>query len=217
MKNTHLKSNSLPKISLVTPSYNQGKYIEKTILSVLEQNYSDLEYIVIDGGYSDETSEILKKYQKKVFYCVSEKDMGQSDAINKGFKKTTGSIMGWLNSDDILLPGSLQLIGELFSRFPEMEWITGQPVSVNSENIIVRTGIRSGRLTSLIRAGFYHGKGLGFIGQEGTFWTKKLWEVSGSRLDVTKQYAMDYFLWTDFAKHADLVSVEAPLGAFRLN
>lgn len=107
------------KISIITPSYNQAKFLEETILSVINQGYHDLEFIVIDGGSKDHSVDIIKAYEKYITYWVSEKDKGQSDAINKGLKKATGEIIGWINSDDLLLPGSLQKIGEIFQSLPE--------------------------------------------------------------------------------------------------
>lgn len=104
----------LPKISIVTPSFNQGKFIEQTILSVINQKYFNIEYIIIDGGSTDGTIDIIKKYEKYIAYWVSEPDKGQSDAINKGFKKVTGDIFNWLNSDDYLEPGALFKIAEAF-------------------------------------------------------------------------------------------------------
>lgn len=105
---------SYPKISIVTPSFNQGQFIEETILSVLNQNYPNLEYIIIDGGSTDNSVDIIKKYEKYLTYWVSEKDSGQSEAINKGINKVTGEIFNWLNSDDYLEPGALHLIAEIF-------------------------------------------------------------------------------------------------------
>src|SRR5258708_1689338 len=110
----------LPKISIITPSFNQGPYLERTMLSVIKQEYPNLEYIVIDGGSTDQSKAIIRKHQKHLTYWVSEKDRGQADALNKGFRKSHGSIMGWLNSDDVLLPGTLQFVAELFQRFPEI-------------------------------------------------------------------------------------------------
>lgn len=107
-------SSSYPKISIVTPSFNQGQYIEETILSVLNQNYPNLEYIIIDGGSTDNSIDIIKKYEKQLAYWISEKDSGQSEAINKGILKTTGEIFNWLNSDDFLAPRTLFLVAEHF-------------------------------------------------------------------------------------------------------
>lgn len=107
---------NLPKISIITPSFNQGKYIEETIVSVINQNYPNLEYIVIDGGSGDNSSEIIKKYSSRIHYWISEKDSGQSQAINKGFKRCTGDIITWLNSDDCYLPGTLHKVADYFSK-----------------------------------------------------------------------------------------------------
>ncbi|WP_461485736.1 glycosyltransferase family 2 protein, partial [Pedobacter sp.] len=105
-----------PKISIVTPSYNQGQYIEETILSILNQNYPNLEYIIIDGGSTDHTVEIIKKYEDRITYWVSEKDNGQSHAINKGFEKATGEIFAYLNSDDCYYPNTFWEIANTYVR-----------------------------------------------------------------------------------------------------
>jgi glycosyltransferase involved in cell wall biosynthesis len=105
---------SLPKITIVTPSYNQGNFIEETIVSVISQGYPNLEYIIIDGGSTDNTVEIIKKYEEHLSYWVSEKDKGQSEAINKGFERASGDVINWLNSDDYYEPGVLLKVGEAF-------------------------------------------------------------------------------------------------------
>ena len=116
----------MEKITIVTPSYNQAAYLEQTIQSVLSQNYPNLEYIIIDGGSTDGSVEIIKKYENRLTYWVSEKDGGQSDAINKGLQHATGEIFNWLNSDDQYLPNSLNYIGNYFSENPETNVLCGR-------------------------------------------------------------------------------------------
>ncbi|MBZ0305900.1 MAG: glycosyltransferase, partial [Anaerolineae bacterium] len=114
-----------PRITVVTPSYNQGQYLEATIRSVLSQNYPNLEYIVIDGGSTDTSTAIIQKYADQLAYWVSEKDRGQTHAINKGFQRGTGEVMGWLNSDDILLPGTLHAVGRAFAQDSSLKVVSG--------------------------------------------------------------------------------------------
>lgn len=123
---------SYPKISIVTPSFNQGNYIEQTILSVIEQNYPNLEYIIIDGGSTDNSVDIIKKYQNHLSYWVSEPDKGQSDAINKGLHLSSGYVFNWLGSDDFLEPNILKKIGELFLK-PDTTIVTGTTIIKNEK------------------------------------------------------------------------------------
>jgi glycosyltransferase involved in cell wall biosynthesis len=204
-----------PKITIVTPSFNQGEYLERTILSIINQNYPNLEYIVIDGGSIDNSLKIIKKYQKHFSYWQSHPDKGQADAVQQGFNRSTGDILCWLNSDDILLPYSLNLIGTLFSEFPQLNWLTSQSVIINDRDQIIHTGLNFGKSRLFIKLGLYHGKCLGFIPQEGTFWTRKLWHQSG-KVIPNKNQTLDYQLWCRFAKYSPLVNLETPLAAFRL-
>src|SRR5882672_3579012 len=116
---------SYPTISIVTPSYNQGSYLEKTILSVLDQEYPNIEYIVIDGGSTDNSVDIIKKYEKHLKYWVSEQDRGQSNAINKGFSHATGDLLAWLNSDDYYMPGALWTLATMAMANPEASAFVG--------------------------------------------------------------------------------------------
>ena len=210
------KTSLYPKISLVTPSYNQGKFLEQTIQSILNQDYPNLEYIVIDGGSADESKQIIKKYAPQLKYWVSEKDGGQADAINKGFQHASGEIMGWLNSDDIMMPGTLQLIAQIFQELPQINWISCTPQTITQHGHVHHLGLRPVFFQSLISRGWYHGRGLGFIMQEGTFWRRSLWEAAGGKVS-NLHYGMDFELWQRFSRLSPLLPVHVPLAAFRLN
>ena len=125
-----------PKISIVTPSFNQAPYIEETLQSVLGQNYPNLEYVVIDGGSADGSVDIIKKYEDQLHYFVSEKDFGHGHAINKGFAKTSGEIMAWINSDDKYMPWAFNVVAEIFKKFPEVDWIIGYNGIWNSQGVM---------------------------------------------------------------------------------
>jgi glycosyltransferase involved in cell wall biosynthesis len=129
-----MKNQNLPKISIITPSYNQGQFLEETIQSVISQNYPNLEYIIIDGGSTDNSVEIIKKYEQFLSYWISEPDRGQTDAINKGLKKSTGEIWSYLNSDDLLYPNALYRVAELFQS--GIDWIGGVSETFDSQGII---------------------------------------------------------------------------------
>ena len=127
---------NLPKISIITPTFNQGNYIEATIRSVLLQNYPNLEYIIIDGGSTDNTLEIIKKYAHFIHFWVSEPDNGQSDAINKGLQRATGDVFNWLNSDDLLAPNALWTIGKAFSDKPKTSALIGYMQFFDDKNVL---------------------------------------------------------------------------------
>ena len=114
----------MPRISLVTPSFNQGRFLAETMDSVLGQHYPDLEYVVVDGGSTDNSVDVIRAREGQLASWVSEKDAGQYDAINKGFAKTTGEVMAWLNSDDKYTPWALHVVGEVFAQLPEVQWLT---------------------------------------------------------------------------------------------
>jgi len=205
-----------PKISIVTPSFNQGEYLEATIKSVLDQAYPNLEYIIIDGASTDNSVQIIKKYQQKLKYWVSEKDKGQADAINKGFRESSGEIMAWINSDDVLLPGSLNLVANIFMQATDIEWLSAIPTTITREGFLAHRGLRPAYFKALIKRGFHHGAMLGFIMQESTFWRRSVWENSGAKIK-NLHYSLDFELWKRFAQHASLVPVFTSLAAYRLN
>lgn len=214
-----------PKISIVTATYNQGAFLEQTIRSVLLQNYPNLEYIVIDGGSTDDTSTILNRYDQELSYCISEKDKGQSDALNKGFQQSTGEILAWLNSDDRYLPGTLTRIAMAFDKY-QSDMIAGgclliegdAPQSYSRHHPSLPVGeIVSLSLDKLldIDGGWYQSD---FFFQPEVFWTRQLWERSGSHVDEALYYSMDYELWLRMAtQKAQIVHILDPLVLFRMH
>ena len=197
---------SLPKISVITPSYNQGIYIEDTIRSVVCQNYPNLEYIVIDGGSTDETVEIIKKYEAHIDYWVSEKDSGQSDAINKGFRRATGDIVAWINSDDIHLANTLHRVAAIFQENPEVSLIHGQVLNFD-EN-----GQRP--IWNPPEFDFKHFIERVPIHQPGAFWKNDLFKTVGY-LDEELHFCMDFDLWLKICMNYPIQAVYEPLAGFR--
>ena len=204
-------TNDKPTISLVTPCLDQVDLIGDAIRSVLDQGYPDLEYVVIDGGSTDGSAELIAGYADRLTYWVSEPDDGHYAAVNKGFDRTSGEIMGYLNGDDMLLPGSLGLIAEIFSTNPGIRWITGAHMSVDLKG-------RPVGVTSPIRWSRWHIISPGeprSLPQEATFWRRDLWDEAGGRLDVDFPLAADYELWARFSRYAVPTSIRAPLASFR--
>lgn len=175
------------KISVITPSYNQGQYLEATIQSVLAQNYPDLEYIIIDGGSTDNSVEIIQKYADKLAYWVSEKDNGQTHAINKGLNRATGEVMGWLNSDDILLPGALHAIADAFTRDKNLKVVCGFRQFIDADGNFMVNWIR-GLPTK------YHLLRRSILPQETVYWRREVWGKIG-QLDESYRFCMDYDYW----------------------
>ena len=210
-----------PRISIVTPSFNQALYLEAALKSVLDQNYPNLEYIVMDGGSTDGSAEIIQRHAGRLAYWVSEADGGQMDAINKGFARSTGDIMGWLNSDDMLCPWTLQTVSQIFQDLPQVRWLTARTqLRLNGAGEVV-DALRAPGFT---RTWFYRGRHLanqrdfaGYIQQEATFWRRDLWEAAGGRVDECLQMAGDFELWARFFQYSDLVTTEVPLAGFRLH
>jgi glycosyltransferase involved in cell wall biosynthesis len=198
-----------PKISIVTPSFNQAEYLEQTIRSVLDQNYPNLEYVIIDGGSTDGSVDVIKKYARQLIFWVSEKDKGQYDAINKGFSHTTGEIMAWINSSDIYYPWTLDTIAEIFTN-ANVEWISGMHTNLSKGT--APQSIDCGKQKNFydVVAGKYK-----WIQQESVFWKRNLWNKAGGALDLKVGFAGDLDLWLKFFPHANLYYVNTILGGFR--
>jgi glycosyltransferase involved in cell wall biosynthesis len=205
-----------PKISIVTPSYNQGVFLERTIESVLGQNYPNLEYVIIDGGSTDQSVKIIKKYAKKLHYWQSKKDKGQSDAINTGFAHTTGEIMYWINSDDVMMPGSLRLVASIFKKNKKVNWLTALPATITVDDYINYVAQPPWYVRTFLQRGWYIQSLFGFVMQEGTFWRRSLWNKAGKKVEDVP-YSMDWLLWRKFAEFDQLVVVKSLLAAYRLN
>jgi glycosyltransferase involved in cell wall biosynthesis len=181
-------NNYIPKISILTVSFNQGQYLEKTIRSVLDQNYPNLEYIIIDGGSSDNSVEIIKKYENKLAYWVSEPDGGQSEAIQKGLDQCTGEIFNWLCSDDYLEPGALNAIAEAFTNNSQTHIVSGKVREFNEEgtrnDIKVGTQIRNTIPKTISET---------FITQPSTYWKTSVFREVGINFEM--HWFMDYEMW----------------------
>lgn len=210
------------KLSVVTPSFNQAEFLPATIQSVVGQGYPDLEYVIVDGGSSDASAAIIERHRNALHYWVSEPDGGQYDALNKGFARTSGDIMAWLNSDDLFTPWAFRVVAEIFEQHPEVEWLTTAfPLTWDERGLPVGCIYNGG----FNRDAFYRGEnlpGLGWyatrwIQQESTFWRRSLWERSGARLRSDLPLAADFELWARFFESADLYAASVPLGGFRLH
>jgi glycosyltransferase involved in cell wall biosynthesis len=202
----------LPKISIVTPSFNQGQFLEETILSVLNQNYPDLEYIIIDGGSTDNSTEIIRRYEDRIAYWVSEPDRGQTDAINKGLRRATGEITTYMNSDDVYLPGAFHTVGRYFAEQTNSRWLCGTCLTFGlpdespgfmevppTENIAARLLVNT------------------FLPTPSMFWRRDAFEEFGLFLE-DMHYCFDLEHWLRMLVGGVLYHpLERPLSAFRLH
>ena len=203
-----------PKISIVTVNFNGSKYLEETILSVLNQNYPNLEYIIIDGGSNDGSLEIIKKYESRLSYWISEKDEGQYHAVQKGFEKATGDIMAWINSDDLYAPNAFYGVAQIFEEFSHVKWLMGIPREYNEQGVMMsRITLPWGRWSKHR----YYTYDFQFIQQESSFWKRELWETAGSKMNLDYKYAGDMELWSRFFRHEKLYTTIATFAGFRYN
>ncbi len=203
------------KISIITPSFNQGQFIEQTIQSVLSQNYPNLEYIVMDGGSTDNTLDILKKYEDKLKW-FSEKDKGQSDAINKGLKMAYGDIVAWLNSDDYYLPGTLAKVATFFDKNSQAKWVSGDYQIVDEKGKDIHSFVIGYKRLLRLFNSYSTLSFANYIIQPSTFWRRELISEIGY-LNEEYRYCMDYDLWLRFMKNYPLHIIPSPLSAFRVH
>ncbi|MDA9284274.1 glycosyltransferase [Flavobacteriaceae bacterium] len=204
-----MNKNKYPRITVITPSFNQGDFLKQTIKSVLSQNYPNLEYIIIDGGSTDDSVSIIEKFGKMIDYWVSEKDKGQTDAINKGLELATGELVTWINSDDLLLPNSLFEISKIyFKNKPDL--ISASCIRIDEKNKYLYTHCVPKQLK------FFTLRGMIYIDQPGTFWNKNF--LNNKFLDQSLEALMDHDLWYKLTLNkCKSVSLNYQTAAFRIH
>ncbi len=194
-------------VSIITPSYNQAKYLEQTILSVLDQDHPSIEYIVVDGASTDESVEIIKKYADKLAYWESTKDNGQADAINKGFARATGEIVAWLNSDDYYLPGTVSAAVKVFEENPDVVMVYGNMLAVDENGVTFNT-LTYQQLTLEDLLCFQ------IIGQPAVFMRRSVLRKTNG-LNLTFHFLLDHLLWIQVAKQGRFLHVDQTWAAAR--
>jgi glycosyltransferase involved in cell wall biosynthesis len=200
----------LPLVSIITPSFNQAGFLEETIQSVLAQDYPRLEYIIVDGGSTDGSLEIIQHYAQQLAWWVSEPDQGQTDALNKGFSHASGDIFAWINSDDTYLPGAVSEAVETLSAHPEAAMVYGDANLIDEQGAYIgQFPARQTDLRRLLRGSVH-------IPQQSTFFWGRLWRQVGP-LDPTFYFAMDYDLWVRLAKTGSLHYTPRRWANFRLH
>jgi len=200
-----------PLISIVTPSFNQGRFLERTIRSVLDQHYPKLEYIIKDGGSSDETIDVLDRYKPSLNYSESSKDRSQAHALNLGFCHTSGEIMAYLNSDDLLMPGALHFVAAFFARHPEIDVVYGHRVMLDENDLEVGRWVLPPHDNDVLSWADY-------VPQETLFWRRRVWEKVGGAFDESFDFALDWDLILRFRDvGARFIRLPRFLGGFRLH
>ena len=204
----------------MTPTLDAERWLEQAIDSVRAQRHPRIEHVLVDGGSTDGTMAIVERNRAHFAHVELGPDAGMYEAIDRGFRRTRGEIMCWLNADDEWLPGTLRTVTRLFREFPDVEWITtGCPATIDVDGGVTWCG----RIAGFSPRGFRRGENLpgcgwkaaGFLQQESTFWRRSLWERAGARMDTSLRLAGDFELWSRFMGHATPWCVEVPLGLFR--
>ena len=209
-----------PKISIVTPTYNSEQYLEQCILSIKNQISDNYEHIIVDGGSTDNTLDIIRKYEGTYpMKWISEPDEGMYDAINKGFRMASGEIYAWINSDDFYFPWTLEVVAKAFSQ-KDIQWLSGIPSNTQklggTEITYLLPNMPTVYNTKMIEKGVYDGQRMYFVQQESCFWTRQLWDRVGG-VDVQYKMAGDYYLWRNFATHTQLYTINCNLASFRIH
>lgn len=205
-----------PRITVVTPNFNRADDLQATIQSVLSGGYSNLEYMIMDGGSTDDSAAVMAQYSNEIAYSRSSRDSGPYAAVNEGFARATGDIMAWLNSGDLYYPWTLRIVAEIFEQYPEVEWIMGAPAKVQDRGVHMVAMVRPFP-RDFLRLGLFAGGEFGIVQQESCFWRRSLWQRAGARLEERYSLAADFELWTRFANHAELYCCDALLSGFSID
>lgn len=205
-----MNSLPFPLVSIVTPSYNQVRYLESTIRSVLGQDYPNLEYLIVDGGSTDGSVDIIRRYSDRLAWWVSEIDRGQTDAINKGFARAKGEFLAWLNSDDTYEPHAIAEAVDFLRARPEVGLVYGDANFIDESGHIIGRFLAAQTDYRRLRRGYVH------IPQQAAFWRADLWKKVGP-LDPTFYFAMDYDLWVRLAAQAPVQYTPRLWANFRLH
>lgn len=205
----------LPKISIITPSLNQGEFIEQTIQSVLDQEYPDLEYIIVDGGSTDSTLDIIKKYEKWLSW-MSEPDRGQAHAINKGLGIATGEVFAYLNSDDLYQPGALHTVGNFYKDHPNADWVTGKCHIIDWNTVEIRKIVTWYKNFWLLVKSYNVLLVIDYISQPATFWRRAIMNEVGF-FDESLFYTLDYDYSLRVGKNNRLWVINDYLASFRIH
>jgi len=196
-----------PLVSIVTPSFNQAQFLEQTILSVVGQDYPNIEFIVMDGGSSDGSVEIIRRHEDRIGSWTSERDNGQTDAIRRGFERSTGEILAWLNSDDLLAPSAVRIAVDVLHRFPDAGTVYGDRLHVDAKGNVIGINRMPAFYPSMFRRNIT-------LPQETVFFRRDSYEKAGG-LDESLAFSMDFDLWVRLAKVAPVRHVPAFLGSYR--
>ena len=211
-----LGANPTPTVTIVTPSLDQGEFVEETIRSVLAQDYPHLEYIVMDGGSTDDSPAIIERYSPWLTHWRSAPDRGQSDAINRGLARGSGEVCGWLCSDDVLMPGALATVGRYFAEHPTCQWLAGAADFVGPDGWALDHS-QAGLVGEMALLDYWRWGMAGHaLPQAACFWRRGLWEQAGG-LTVGNELAMDFELWLKFRELTELHTVEATLASCKVH
>jgi glycosyltransferase involved in cell wall biosynthesis len=198
-----------PLVSVVTPSLNQGIFLERSLRSVLDQNYPRLEYIVQDGGSTDQSRNVLERYRGRLKHAESAPDRGQAHAINLGFRHAEGDVMAYLNSDDLLLPGAISYVTNFFAAHPKVDVVYGHRIVVDADDREIGRWVLPPHSDEVLRWADY-------VPQETLFWRRSIWDRAGGKMDESFQFALDWDLLLRFQEAgANIVCLPRFLGAFR--